>query len=525
MEANQITCPQCGLVNNYLAEACAQCGIIFVKNQESKAAQAMRDEQKRKAIEEAEAILDETLPAPEVDAFGNDMAKKIDLPEDTIEMQIPVEKAAKVSEEPKLEENQDMETHEIEMEAIETSPESPTDAVDAEALFLSEIPTSPAAGATDDKTVETDADSLAASEKAADSSEVTVNLDSAKQGDPDQKKVDTAVEQSETEPPAKIKLQGNAEEEKSDKTSLGDAEAIKAHSPSEEVIEPENTQGNAAAKAGPAEQKIAFEEKQPPAVGQEKAVETEAQIRPEATIEMPQEPADTNAQAKKQAPKTVEESHKRQQHEQVLEALKRQREKQAKAQASSKEQAARANAGVFEKKKLSQAKAEALKKQKAAQAKAEALKKQKAAQAKGLALRKQMANQARLEVLKKQKEAQAKAEASAQEIEVASAGMLPAASKGAVGNHEKLLGLLKRYKGKAIGINYDNSAEIKEAKLVDANEEFFSVMVKDKKLQYSYPLKTILTIVEGQEGVETGDEDQKTKFDAVIKVYPLVLFK
>jgi len=87
-----------------------------------------------------------------------------------------------------------------------------------------------------------------------------------------------------------------------------------------------------------------------------------------------------------------------------------------------------------------------------------------------------------------------------------------------------LLGLLQRYKGKAIGINYDNSSEIREAELVEANEEFFSVRVKDKKLQYSYPLKTILTIVEGQEGVETGEGDKKAKFDAVIKVYPLVLF-
>jgi len=86
------------------------------------------------------------------------------------------------------------------------------------------------------------------------------------------------------------------------------------------------------------------------------------------------------------------------------------------------------------------------------------------------------------------------------------------------------LGLLKRYKGKAIGINYDNSIEIKEAELIEANEEFFSVMVKDKKLQYSYPLKSILTIIEGQEGVETGRDDKKLKFDAVIKVYPLVAF-
>jgi hypothetical protein len=49
-------------------------------------------------------------------------------------------------------------------------------------------------------------------------------------------------------------------------------------------------------------------------------------------------------------------------------------------------------------------------------------------------------------------------------------------------------------------------------------------MVKDKKLQYSYPLKSILTIIEGQEGVETGLDDKKLKFDAVIKVYPLVSF-
>ncbi|MGD2038415.1 MAG: hypothetical protein PVH28_11060, partial [Desulfobacterales bacterium] len=63
----------------------------------------------------------------------------------------------------------------------------------------------------------------------------------------------------------------------------------------------------------------------------------------------------------------------------------------------------------------------------------------------------------------------------------------------------------------------------REAELVDANEEFFSVRVKDKKLQYSYPLNTILTIVEGQEGVETGEGEEKARFDAVIKVYPLVL--
>ena len=47
------------------------------------------------------------------------------------------------------------------------------------------------------------------------------------------------------------------------------------------------------------------------------------------------------------------------------------------------------------------------------------------------------------------------------------------------------MGLLKKYEGKAIGINYDNSAEVKEAELIEANDEFFSVLVKDTKLQLS----------------------------------------
>ena len=60
--------------------------------------------------------------------------------------------------------------------------------------------------------------------------------------------------------------------------------------------------------------------------------------------------------------------------------------------------------------------------------------------------------------------------------------------------------------------------------LVEANDEFFSVFVKDQKLNYSHPLKTILTIIEGQDGVEAGTAEQKAKFKAVVKVYPLVLF-
>ncbi len=525
MEANQTTCPQCGLVNNNLVEVCAQCGLIFVKNQTGKPSRALREEQKRKAIEEAEAILDQTLPPPETDAFGNDIVKKIDLSEDTIEMQIPVETAAAEPQEPKLEENRKTETHEIEMEAIEAPTESPAAAIDAGALLLSEITTTPAAGAAVAESVENHADLPTSSAKAVDSSDLMVNLDNVNEDNPDQNEVNTAVQKLKTAPAGQIKLKENSGEDKSDTNEFEGAEPIKTQSTAGKVAEPADSGDHTVIEAGTADHEIPLEEKQHPAADREEAIQSEVQIQSEATIEMAQELAEAQTPSKKQGFTEAEKAQKRQKHEQVLAALKRQLENQAKAQASSKEQASQGDVGAFEKKKLALAKAEALKKQKAALAKAEALKKQKTAKLKALALKKQKANQARLEVLKKQKEAQAKAEASAREMEVASAGTLPAASKGTVGNHAKLLSLLKRYKGKAIGINYDNSAEIKEAELVEANEEFFSVMVKDKNLQYSYPLKTILSIVEGQEGVEAGDEDQKTKFDAVIKVYPLVLFK
>jgi hypothetical protein len=236
------------------------------------------------------------------------------------------------------------------------------------------------------------------------------------------------------------------------------------------------------------------------------SVKAEATPSADATIEMPIELVEEHTKADEQTEKIKQDT------------IKKQQEALAKVEVQEKEKAAQAVA--MKKKKLAQAQAEALKKQKAAQAKAEALKKKKEALAKARSSKKQEAIQAKADALKKQKEAQAKAEASCQDIQCACTGTQAAAAS--MSHYERLLGLLKRYKGKAIGINYDNSSEIREAELVDANEEFFSVRVKDKKLQYSYPLKTILTIIEGQEGVETGEGNKKAKFDAVIKVYPLV---
>ena len=89
MEECQITCPQCGLVNNILADACVQCGIIFVKDPAMKAAAAALDDEKRKSIEAAEAILDETLPPADIDTPIKETIRRPDPHEDTVEIRVP----------------------------------------------------------------------------------------------------------------------------------------------------------------------------------------------------------------------------------------------------------------------------------------------------------------------------------------------------------------------------------------------------------------------------------------------------
>lgn len=165
-------------------------------------------------------------------------------------------------------------------------------------------------------------------------------------------------------------------------------------------------------------------------------------------------------------------------------------------------------------------------KAKADLAKAQALKKQKAALAKAQALKKQKLALAKAAVLKRKKAMQARSQA---DIETpkkkgpAAAAAPPQVDPGPEAN-SRMQTLLEKYKGRVIGINFDNSADIKKAQLVEANADYFSVFVKDQNLKYSYPLKAILSIIEGKDGVDVGGSKQPQKFIAVIKVYPMVLF-
>lgn len=514
MEANQITCPQCGLANNALADACIQCGIIFIKKSATEAP-GTPNHQEQKPIEEAGAKPD-TMRAPrQMDAFTNEIIQRPDPHEDTVEMPIPKEppvakKSGASAAEPEPKADKNSENSEIEMEAIEAAMESVGDTVDAEALFLSEVnPVQDSQAAAPD-VARNQGGALSTPQKADDQRGETPEADADKIKSQDAKAEAPPEKQSATHPMAELQKQEKPTEKETGETQGQAAEGSKNDKAATENVEAQKTgnQSIPGVAAQPAEQGTKPEEKPETMLAEKAAAPAEKKIDTNGTIEMPEELPEEHAPADQQ----MDEAKK--------DALKRQREAQMKTESLDQQNAA--NVEALKRRKLAQARADAIRNQRAAEIKAEALKKKKEALARAQASKKQEAIKAKADILKKQKEAQARVEASSREIQLARSGITNGTAAGN-SHHERLLGLLKRYKGKAIGINYDNSSEIREAQLVDANEEFFSVMVKDKKLQYSYPLKTILTIVEGREGVETGEGDKKAKFDAVIKVYPLVL--
>jgi hypothetical protein len=123
--------------------------------------------------------------------------------------------------------------------------------------------------------------------------------------------------------------------------------------------------------------------------------------------------------------------------------------------------------------------------------------------------------------LKQQQAAKANVPAQKNEAKVK-----PAAAQAATGTASGVMTvqLLKKYEGQTIGINYNNSADIREAELSHVNSDYFTVLVKEKKLRFTFPLRTLLSVVEGEDGVETVVGGTATKMKVVLKVYPLVLF-
>lgn len=509
MESNQITCPQCGLENNYLTEACAQCGIIFVKNPAMQVL-AIQDEQKRKAMAEEETPVAQGKPSAESDAAGEETIRRPASEEDTIEMEIPAEPKASETQTqsstanaPKLKGNQKPEKQEISKEAMATPLSSEHDimaTMDAEELFLKEINVDPSAEFADPKPVEKRGSSLADPEVSFEQSIESVEPDTVMEENKDRRHIDMAAKEPDAAKMVEATQAQSRFQSAPKATALTGTAPAESEKSAEGVGYREHTQVSATDPAQPTEQEPSQQKSSNLFVTEK----TPIQAEDEALVQTFKEQAEVQA---------------------IEEALEKQRKAQAKAEALRMEKAAKVKAADTKKQKLVRPKAEALKQQQAAQARAESLKKQKMARAKALALKKQRQIQTNAEALKNQKKAQSRAESSVQGMPVAGCGAQKVVLQMAEQNlnvHAKLLGLLKKYKGKTIGINSDHFSEISTAELVEANEEFFSVMLTDKKLQYTYPLKTIFTLIEGHDGVEAGEDGHKLKYNAIIKIYPLV---
>ncbi len=199
---------------------------------------------------------------------------------------------------------------------------------------------------------------------------------------------------------------------------------------------------------------------------------------------------------------------------------------QTEPEATPKKTIVQSVASVLKIEKAAQELAEAVKKQKATLAEARALKKQKLMRTKAQALKRKEETLPGTPALKKQKEAPVGSEIKKKEIakqSISKTESPPRMTTQGLKAHTKMQALLKKYANQAIGINYDNSADIKEAEMVEINDEYFSVFVKHNALQYSYPFNTILTVIEGKDGVGSADSEKKEKFNVVIKVCPLTL--
>ena len=153
-----------------------------------------------------------------------------------------------------------------------------------------------------------------------------------------------------------------------------------------------------------------------------------------------------------------------------------------------------------------------LRKKEAEEAKAEALIKQQEEEAKAEALIKQQEEEAKAEALRKQKEE--KIEEEKKDLQKKADDII-----NVLKPKTKIKDLLKKYEGQTIGINYDSSTEIKCANLVKAGDDLFSILIMDDELMKSYPLRTIMSIIEGVDGVSTDTMEGKSPFSIVIQVY------
>lgn len=210
----------------------------------------------------------------------------------------------------------------------------------------------------------------------------------------------------------------------------------------------------------------------------------------------------------------------------------------------------RLQTAALQKEKQAYEKAETAKKEQLEQARLEALQKIEAAREKMIALEEEaLALRKEAETLKKEKadlaaeaarrkardekeaeqrrqvEKEARERAAALEQERRDAEKRMAAILKTVVPKPTMKELLKKYEGEPVGINFDDPAEIKGARLAKVNEDHFSIIVPENELVHSYPYSDILSIVEGADGVPIDTSDETPTYPVVIRVMHLMVKK
>jgi len=203
----------------------------------------------------------------------------------------------------------------------------------------------------------------------------------------------------------------------------------------------------------------------------------------------------------------------REEEERRAEALRKQREEERKAELSRQEQEEEERRDELSRQEQEEEerKAEALRQEREEEErKVEALRQEREEEERKIeALRQEQEEEERkIEALRKQQEEERK------ELQKRIEGI-----KEELQPKPKIKDLLKKYEGQIIGINYDSPTEIKGANLVKVGDDLFSILITDDELMKSYPLRNIMSIVEGVNGVSTGNVEERSPFSIVIQVY------
>ncbi len=81
--------------------------------------------------------------------------------------------------------------------------------------------------------------------------------------------------------------------------------------------------------------------------------------------------------------------------------------------------------------------------------------------------------------------------------------------------------ILHFYENSTIGVNFDSPETIDAARLLQVNEDHFSIFAPQKGLRFSYPLSSIISIsekMENEEAEASGPESDDDDYPVVIQV-------